>query len=89
MLPDTPDVAEVLFGDKGVGWAQRPGKDRGRHELHSRDGDQAIRREDKEKGCEYLDAPVFWRRSRREGRHAHDHGRGNEETFLESNRCSS
>jgi 2-hydroxy-3-oxopropionate reductase len=58
MLPDTPDVASVLFGDQGVASALSPGKiviDMSSiSPLETRRFAERIA----ELGCEYLDAPV-------------------------------
>jgi 2-hydroxy-3-oxopropionate reductase len=58
MVPDTPDVADVLFGEDGVAEGLEPGKlliDMSSiSPIETRDFAARIR----ELGCEYLDAPV-------------------------------
>jgi 2-hydroxy-3-oxopropionate reductase len=58
MVPDTPDVADVLFGEDGVAEALRPGKlviDMSSiSPIETREFAARVR----EAGCDYLDAPV-------------------------------
>ena len=59
MVPDTPDVAAVLFGENGVAEGLSAGQDRRRHELHLANRDQGLRRADSTgSAARYLDAPV-------------------------------
>ena len=58
MVPDTPDVETVLFGEDGVAAGPDAGQDRRRHEFDLADRDQAIRQAHRRLGCDYLDAPV-------------------------------
>jgi 2-hydroxy-3-oxopropionate reductase len=58
MLPDTPDVAEVLFGDKGVASGLAAGKIVVDMSSISPMETKRFAAKIKEKGGEYLDAPV-------------------------------
>ena len=57
MVPDTPDVERVLFGE--TAWPRAfQGQDGRRHEFDLAHRDQALRAEINRLGCDYLDAPV-------------------------------
>ena len=58
MVPDTPDVETVLFGDGRRRRRSDRGQDRRRHELDLADRDQGLRQKINALGCDYLDAPV-------------------------------
>ena len=59
MVPDTPDVEDVLFGADGVAAGLLRRQDRRRHELDLADRDQGVRAPRSTKqGCDYVDAPV-------------------------------
>ena len=58
MVPDTPQVADVLFGESGVAAGPVDGQAGHRHELDLADRDQGFAKKINELGCDYLDAPV-------------------------------
>ena len=58
MLPDTPDVERVLFGENGVVQGLSSRQDCGGHELHFSHGNPGVRRRINQLGCDYVDAPV-------------------------------
>ncbi|KAA2211476.1 2-hydroxy-3-oxopropionate reductase [Teichococcus oryzae] len=58
MLPDTPDVEQVLFGQDGVAEALRPGQLVIDMSSISPTATRSFADKISEKGCEYLDAPV-------------------------------
>lgn len=58
MLPDTPDVASVLFGPDGVAEGLKPGKVVVDMSSISPVDTQAFARRIEALGCDYLDAPV-------------------------------
>lgn len=58
MLPDTPDVAEVLFGEQGVAMGLSPGKIVVDMSSISPVETREFARRIEALGCEYLDAPV-------------------------------
>ena len=82
MLPDTPDVAEVLFGDKGVESGLTPGKIVIDMSSISPMETKRFAAKIKEKGCEYLDAPVSGGEVGAKGATLTIMVGGNEETFL-------
>ena len=68
MVPDTPDVEAVLFGEDGVAAGLSQGQDRGRHELDLADRDQGLRAEDQRAGLRLPGRAGVRRRGRRQGR---------------------
>ena len=58
MVPDTPDVEAVLFGEKGVAHGLSPGKIVVDMSSISPLATKDFARRINEKGCDYLDAPV-------------------------------
>ncbi|MBV8520797.1 MAG: 2-hydroxy-3-oxopropionate reductase [Acetobacteraceae bacterium] len=58
MVPDTPDVANALFGNEGVAAGLSPGKIVVDMSSISPIATKDFARRIKERGCEYLDAPV-------------------------------
>ncbi len=70
MLPDTPDVAKVLFADDGVAAGLVQGQARGRHEQHLADGDAGLRETHCRARLRLCRCPGQWRRSGRQGRPA-------------------
>ena len=58
MVPDTPQVADVLFGEQRRRGGPVDGQARHRHELDLADRDQDFADQIKALGCDYLDAPV-------------------------------
>ncbi len=58
MVPDTPDVAEVLFGENGVAAGIAPGKTIVDMSSISPIETKVFARKMAELGCDYLDAPV-------------------------------
>ncbi len=58
MVPDTPDVERVLFGERGVAEGLAPGKVFVDTSSISPLGTQALARRVNALGCEYVDAPV-------------------------------
>ncbi len=68
MVPDTPDVEAVLFGEDGVAVGLEQGQDRGRHELDLADRDQGLRQEDQRARLRLPRRAGVRRRSRRQGR---------------------
>ena len=90
MVPDTPDVEDVLFGENGVAEGLSQGQDRRRHELDLADRDQGVRREDQRARLRLSRRAGVRRRSRRQGGDADDHGRRREAAFrTRASRCSS
>ena len=75
MVPDTPDVEAVLFGEDGVAAGLRQGQDRRRHELDLADRDQGVRQEDRRARLRLSRRAGVRRRGRRQGRDADHHGR--------------
>ena len=58
MLPDTPDVEKVLFGENGVAGGLLPGKTVVDHSSIDPIATQGFAKKIKALGCDYLDAPV-------------------------------
>ena len=58
MVPDTPDVEAVLFGNKGVAEGLKPGKLVIDMSSISPIATKTFARKIEERGCDYLDAPV-------------------------------
>jgi 2-hydroxy-3-oxopropionate reductase len=58
MLPDTPDVDQVLFGDNGVAAGLQAGKTVVDHSSIDPIATQGFARRIQALGCDYLDAPV-------------------------------
>jgi 2-hydroxy-3-oxopropionate reductase len=58
MLPDTPDVEAVLFGDNGVAAALKPGKTVVDMSSISPIETKAFAQKINAQGCDYIDAPV-------------------------------
>ena len=58
MLPDTPDVEKVLFGENGVSGGLSPGKTVVDHSSIDPIATQGFAKKIKALGCDYLDAPV-------------------------------
>ena len=58
MVPDTPQVEEVLFAENGVASGLSKGKLVDRHELHLADRHARLRARITRLGADYLDAPV-------------------------------
>ena len=58
MLPDTPDVAKVLWGDNGVAAGLSPGKTVGDMSSISPRETKEFAQQINALGCDYLDAPV-------------------------------
>ena len=58
MVPDTPDVEAVLFGDNGVAEGLNPGKIVADMSSISPIATKAFAKRIEERGCQYLDAPV-------------------------------
>ena len=75
MVPDTPDVQDVLFSPDGVAAGPQAGQDRHRHELDLADRDQGVRRRDRAEGLRLCRRAGIGRRGRRQGGVADDHGR--------------
>ena len=75
MVPDTPDVEKVLFGADGVAEGLDQRQDRRRHELDLADRDQAVREAHQRARLRVRRRAGLGRRSRREERRAHHHGR--------------
>ena len=74
MVPDTPHVEAVLFGDNGVAAGLTQGQDRRRHELDLAARDQGVREEDQRARLRLPRRAGVGRRGRRQGRVADDHG---------------
>ena len=75
MLPDTPDVAAVLFGDNGVASGLSAGQDRRGHEFDLADGDEGVRTKDQRARLRLPRRARVRRRSRRQGGQPDHHGR--------------
>jgi 2-hydroxy-3-oxopropionate reductase len=58
MLPDTPDVEKVLFGDRGVGQGLTPGKIVVDMSSIAPLATKTFANRIRNRGCEYVDAPV-------------------------------
>ena len=70
MVPDTPDVDAVLFGQDGVAEGLSAGQDRGRYELDLADRDQGVRPAHQCARLRLSRRAGLGRRGRRQGRHA-------------------
>ena len=75
MVPDTPDVEKVLFGANGVAEGLSRGKTVVDMSSISPIETKKFAKRINELGCEYVGRAGVGRRSRREERRAHDHGR--------------
>ena len=75
MVPDTPQVADVLFGENGVADGPVEGQAGHRHELDLADRDQGIRQEDQCARLRLSRRAGVGRRGRRQGGVADHHGR--------------
>ena len=75
MLPNSPQVKEVVLGKDGVIEGAKHGLHRGGHELDRPAGGQGDRGRTGQEGRRMLDAPVSRRRAQGHRRHAGDHGR--------------
>ena len=67
MVPDTPDVEKVLFGENGVAEGLSRGQDRRRHELDLADRDQGVRQAHQRARLRVRRCAGLRRRSRRQG----------------------
>ena len=81
MVPDTPDVEAVLFGENGVADGLVDGQDRRRHELDLADRDQGVRQADQRARLRLSRRAGLRRRGRRQGGVADHHGRRPEAAF--------
>ena len=75
MVPDTPQVADVLFGEKRRRRRAVGGQAGHRHELDLADRDEEIRRADQRARLRLSRRAGVGRRGRRQGGDADDHGR--------------
>ena len=64
MVPDTPQVEEVLFAPNGVAAGLSVGQDRDRHELDLAAGDQGLRQAHQRAGLRLSRRPGLGRRGR-------------------------
>ena len=76
MLPNSPQVKQVMLGEDGVAAHMRPGTHLYRHELHQPGGQQGDRRRIGGKEHRHAGRPRFRRRAQGHRRHPVLHGGG-------------